>query len=73
MIFGNYQTNWCSWNLARKKGKNLTPSNYVADIGCDIRKDDTGGGGTLSSNSMKIMGVIGMDVYFSEYPSSDEK
>ena len=56
-----------------KKGKNLNPSNYVADIGFDIRKNATGGGGTLSSNSMKIMGVIGMNVYFSEYPSSEEK
>lgn len=55
------------------KGKNLTPSNYVADTGFDIRKDATSGGGTLSSNSMKIMGVIGMDVYFSEYPSSEKK
>ncbi|MAS52425.1 MAG: hypothetical protein CMD20_04390 [Flavobacteriales bacterium] len=59
--------------MVRKKGKNLTPSNYVADIGFDIRKDATGEGGTLSSNSMKIMGVIGMNVYFSEYPSSEEK
>jgi len=59
--------------LVRKKGKNLNPSNYVADIGFDIRKNATGGGGTLSSNSMKIMGVIGMNVYFSEYPSSEEK
>ena len=42
-------------------------------IGFDIRKDATGGGGTLSSNSMKTMGLIGMDVYFSEYPYSEEK
>ena len=56
-----------------KKGKYLKPSKYVADIGFDIRKDATGGGGVLSSNSMKIMGLIGMDVYFSEYPSSEEK
>jgi hypothetical protein len=45
----------------------------LMNLGFDIRKDATGGGGTLSSNSMKIMGVIGMDVYFSEYPSSEEK
>ena len=52
-----------------KKGKNLKPSKYVADIGFDIRKDSAGGGGVLSSESMAIMGKIGMDVYFSEYPS----
>jgi Tat protein secretion system quality control protein TatD with DNase activity len=56
-----------------KKGRNLDPSKYVADIGFDIRKDATGGGAVLSSNSMKIMGEIGMDMYFSEYPSSEEK
>ena len=51
------------------KGKSLEPSKYVADIGFDIRKNSTGGGGVLSSESMTIMGEIGMDVYFSEYPS----
>ena len=56
-----------------KKGKCLKPRNYVADIGFNIRKDAIGGGGTLSANSMKIMGAIGMDVYFSEYPSSEEE
>jgi len=45
----------------------------VADIGFDIKKDAIGGGGVLNSKSMKIMGEIGMDVYFSEYPSSAEK
>ena len=54
------------------KGKTLEPNKYVADIGFDIRKDSTGGGAVLNSKSMKIMGAIGMDIYFSEYPSSDE-
>jgi hypothetical protein len=53
------------------KGKNLEPNKYVADIGFDIRKDASGGGGVLSSKSMAIMGAIGMDVYFSEYPSAE--
>ncbi|GAB2792486.1 hypothetical protein GCM10027275_41770 [Rhabdobacter roseus] len=52
-----------------QKGKDLEPGNYVADIGFDIRKDAAGGGGVLSSESMAIMGKIGMDLYFSEYPS----
>ena len=53
------------------KGATLIPNKYVADIGFDIRKDATGGGGVLKSKSMKIMGTIGMDVFFSEYPSVD--
>ncbi|MTI22687.1 hypothetical protein E1176_16765, partial [Fulvivirga sp. RKSG066] len=52
------------------KGKNLEPSKYVADIGFDIRKDAAGGGAVLNSESMSIMGKIGMDIYFSEYPSA---
>lgn len=55
----------------KEKGKFLKPGKYVADIGFDIRKDATRGGGVLSSESMVIMGEIGMDVYFSEYPSSE--
>jgi hypothetical protein len=54
-----------------KKGKDLVPNEYVADIGFDIRKDAAGGGGVLNSKSMEIMGRIGMDVYFSEHPSAD--
>ena len=53
------------------EGKLLEPNKYVADIGFDIRKDPAGGGGVLSSESMSIMGKIGMDVYFSEYPSAE--
>ncbi|MBF9255765.1 hypothetical protein I2I11_20875 [Pontibacter sp. 172403-2] len=53
-----------------KKGKNLEPNKYVADIGFNIRKDASGGGGILNSKSMAMMGAIEMDVYFSEYPSA---
>lgn len=49
------------------KGIKLKPGKYVADIGFDIRKNANGGGGILNSRSMKIMGEIGMDIYFSEY------
>jgi hypothetical protein len=52
-----------------EKGKNLKPNKYVADIGFDIRKDANGGGAVLSSKSMKIMGIIGMEIYLSEYPN----
>ncbi|PKP23040.1 MAG: hypothetical protein CVU05_01295 [Bacteroidetes bacterium HGW-Bacteroidetes-21] len=58
-----------SW--LEKKAKALKPNKYVADIGFDISKDASGGGGVLSSKSMAIMGKIGMDVYFSEYRSAE--
>lgn len=70
-----------AWDLPRQidaletwlmdKGKTLEPSKYVADIEFDIRKDATGGGGVLNYESMAIMGKIGMNVYFSEYPSNE--
>ena len=54
-----------------KKGKDLKPNKYVADIGFDIRKDASGGGAVLNSKAMEIMGLIKMDIHFSEYPSAD--
>jgi len=54
----------------KTKGILLPKDSYVADIGFDIRKDAAGGGAVLNSESMKIMGKIGMDIYFSEYPES---
>lgn len=53
-----------------EKGKDLEPNQYVADIGFVTNKEAQGGGGVLTSNSMAIMAKIGMDVYFSEYPST---
>ncbi len=60
-------------NWLRIKGKNLSKGNYVADIGFDIRKNASGGGGIINAESMKIMGEIGMNVYFSEYPGLIKK
>ncbi len=56
----------------KTKGVLLSEKSYVADIGFDIRKDATGGGAVLSSESMKIMGGIGMSIYFSEYSDISE-
>ena len=53
-----------TWLL--NKDRTLEPSEY----GFAIRKNATDGGGVLTSKSMAIMGEIGMDVYFSEYSSS---
>jgi hypothetical protein len=52
------------------KGVLLPKSSYVADIGFDIRKDATGGGAVINSETMKIMSDIGMDIFLSEYPNS---
>ncbi|MBO2672010.1 hypothetical protein [Shewanella algae] len=46
---------------------NLTPSNYVADIGFSIRKNACGGGAILSPKAMAIMGNLGIKLYLSEY------
>jgi len=54
----------------KTKGKNLPKGRYVADIGFDIRKDATGGGSVISSELMKIMSKMGMNIYLSEYPNS---
>jgi hypothetical protein len=51
------------------EGIKLTKDSYVADIGFDIRKEATGGGAVLTAKSIKIMGDIGMDIFFSEYPA----
>ncbi|MGL4631172.1 MAG: hypothetical protein ACRCVT_08205 [Leadbetterella sp.] len=56
-------------NWVKTNGHLLPKSSYIADIGFRIRKGASGGGGVLSSETMKIMGDIGMAVYFSEYPS----
>jgi len=50
------------------EGKSLVQNKYVADLGFCIRNDARGGGGVLSSESMRIMGMIGMDLFLSEYP-----
>ena len=57
-------------NWLGENAKNLKPNKYVADIGFSMRADATGGG-VLNSKSMQIMGEIGMDIYFSEYSSTD--
>ncbi len=54
-----------------KEGKNLPKGKYVADIGFEIRKDASGGGGVLNSKMIKILNEIGMEIYFSEYKNEE--
>lgn len=57
-----------------KQNEHKIPAgNYVADIGFDIRKDACGGGAVLTTQSMAIMVKLGIELYLSEYPDSDEE
>lgn len=57
----------------KTKGVSLPKSSYVADIGFDVRKDASGGGAVLNSETMKIMSDIGMDIFLSEYPNTESE
>jgi len=44
-------------------------SEYVIDIGFNIRKDTTGGGAVITNNLMKKLIEKGFEIYLSEYPN----
>ena len=54
-----------------KEGTKLEKGKYVADIGFDVRKDATGGGGIINSKMIAILAEIGMEIYLSEYPENE--
>mgnify|MGYP003385833341 CR=1 FL=1 len=64
----NYLEKWLE-----STAKNFTPGEYVADIGFCPREGACGGGGVLTHQSMGIMASIGMNLFFSEYPSMEEE
>jgi hypothetical protein len=45
----------------------LPKGKYVADIGFQIRPDATGGGGVISTEMIRILNNLGMEIYLSEY------
>ena len=53
-------------------GKKLPNNSYIADVGFEVRKTASGGGATLNSDSLKIMGEIGMSLYLSEYGNTND-
>jgi len=55
-----------------KEGKALPKGKYIADIGFQTRKDANGGGSVITSDMMRIMSEIDMDLYLSEYPNTNE-
>jgi len=46
---------------------NLSPSNYIVDLGFSVRENACGGGAILSPQAMTIMGQLGVKLYLSEY------
>ncbi len=57
--------------LKQNKGK-LKKGHYSADIGYSPREGALGGGAVLTIESMEIMVNIGMKLYLSEYPVSED-
>jgi hypothetical protein len=45
----------------------LDKGKYVADIGFQIRPNATGGGGVISTEMIRILNDLGMEIYLSEY------
>jgi len=68
-----------TWNLpeqifelekwVEKNIDNISKSEYVIDIGFNIRKEAKGGGSVISTNLMKKLVEKGFEIYLSEYPS----
>jgi hypothetical protein len=50
----------------------LKPDCYVADIGFSPRADASGGGAAISPEMMRAMADLGISLYLSEYPASEE-
>ncbi len=46
----------------------VVPGKYVADVSFVVRRD-AGGASALTSDDMKTMGPLGIDLFLSEYPS----
>lgn len=47
----------------------LPKSDYVIDVGFDIRPNATGGGAVINLEMLKIMSEKGFELYLSEYPN----
>ena len=54
-----------SW--LRTEGLNLTPAEYVANIGFSWRRDACSGGPTFEPDTLRQMADLGMSLFISEY------
>ena len=50
----------------------LMPDRYIADIGFSLREDASGGGAAISPEMMRTMADLGISLFLSEYPATDE-
>ena len=57
----------------KENGSSIEPSEYVADVGFDIRKNACGGGAVLGVEAMKTMSYLGMELFLSEYPDGENE
>jgi hypothetical protein len=55
-----------------KNRATLQSGRYVADIGFTPRRDALGGGAAFSPETMRTMADLGIALFLSEYPASDE-
>ena len=58
---------WLAQNSAA-----LTNARYVADIGFSVRSDATGGGAAISPQMMRSMSDLGITLFLSEYPATQD-
>ncbi len=56
-----------------EEGRKLINGAYVADVGYSPRPNACGGGAAISTEAMKIMVSIGMELFLSEYPEMVEE
>jgi len=57
------------WEWLQQNRASLSQGPYIADIGFSPRPDAAGGGSALSSEMLRALGEVGMDLHLSEYPS----
>ena len=58
------------WLIMHKNKFNK--GSYIADIGY-IPREGACGGGVITTEAMKIMVSLGMELYLSEYPNSEDE
>ena len=51
----------------RANREKLTPQRWIVDIGFSVRREASGGGAALSSEAMRIMADLEIELWFSEY------
>jgi hypothetical protein len=50
----------------------ISSGRYIADIGFSVRSDAAGGGAVISPEMMRAMADLGMTLFLSEYPGTQD-